>query len=77
MQYGISLFNQERFAEALPHMEAAVQRLPKNYLYLTNCGHCLSKLGRTDEARARYQEALAVEPRYKGARAALEALGSP
>ncbi|NLV42265.1 MAG: tetratricopeptide repeat protein [Candidatus Hydrogenedentes bacterium] len=77
MQLGISLFNQKRFAEALPHMEAAVKRLPKNHLYLTNWGHCLGNLGRTDEARKAYQAALAVEPRYKGARAALEALGAP
>lgn len=77
MQYGISLFNQKRFAEALPHMEAAVKRLPKNYLYLTNWGHCLGNLGKTEEAREAYQTALAVEPRYKAARLALQDLGAP
>ncbi len=76
MQFGISLFNQKRFAEALPHMEAAVKRLPTNYLYLTNWGHCLGNLGKTDEARKAYQAALAVEPRYKAAHAGLEALGA-
>ena len=77
MQYGVSLFNQERFAEALPHMEAAVDRLPENFVYLTNCGHCLGRLGKTEEARRQYQRALAVEPRYKAARLALQALGAP
>jgi hypothetical protein len=77
MQYAVSLFNQERFAEALPHMEAAVLRLPKNHLYLTNCGHCLSKLGRAEEARKVYQAALVLAPGHAAARQGLQALGAP
>jgi tetratricopeptide (TPR) repeat protein len=60
----------ENFAEALRHFEAAAHIKPKHAYVQTQCGRMLAKLGRKEEARARYEAALAIsanfEPATKG-----------
>lgn len=55
-----------RHAEAIPHCEqlAADPTFPSPWRPLTNCGWAYFQLGRYDEARARYGDALEFYPRY-------------
>lgn len=55
-----------RHAEALPHCEALIEdpTFPSPWRALTNCGWALLQLGRYDEARARFRDALEFFPRY-------------
>lgn len=62
-----ALFSQMgRHSDALPHCEALAKdpTFPSPWRALTNCGWALLQLGRFDEARARFREALDYFPRY-------------
>jgi Tfp pilus assembly protein PilF len=62
-----ALFSQMgRHADALPHCEALAQdpTFSSPWRALTNCGWALLQLGRYDEARAHFRDALEYFPRY-------------
>ncbi len=67
----------EQFADALAHYEAAAQLKPDAASAPFNCGRMLVKLGRKDEARARFESALKLNPRFDGAQKALAELDAP
>jgi tetratricopeptide (TPR) repeat protein len=59
---GVALERQHRFAEALPHFDAALGGLPDHPLTLHSRAKTLEHLGRTSEAVDDYRRALAVNP---------------
>lgn len=71
---GTILFNQKKYAEALVEFEKAVQANPKEPGNHILVGNALVELGRTDEARAAYEEALRLDPRAGEAHRALAIL---
>jgi Tfp pilus assembly protein PilF len=58
-----------RYADSLPHCEqlAIDATFSSPWLPLTNCGWALMQLGRDDEARSKFAEALDYFPRYSPA----------
>jgi Flp pilus assembly protein TadD len=64
----------EDSAAALTHYEAASQLKPDNAGMQNACGRVLAALGRKDEARARYEAALKLNPEFEPAKKALAAL---
>ncbi|MFK7894257.1 MAG: tetratricopeptide repeat protein [Myxococcota bacterium] len=58
-----------RYADSLPHCEhlAVDATYSSPWLPLTNCGWALMQLGRDDEARGKFKEALDYFPRYSPA----------
>jgi tetratricopeptide (TPR) repeat protein len=73
-----SLYNLARYDEAEQSFRAAIERdTDDSYASARyGLGRTLEQLRRTDEARAAYEEALAINPDYQDAREALDALGS-
>ena len=67
----------EDYAGALTHFEAALQLKPDNAGLTFNCGRMLAKLGKKDEARARFEAALKLSPDFVSAKKALAALDEP
>ncbi len=67
----------EDFAEALARYEAAAQLQPGNAGMQNACGRMLAQLGRKDEARARFEAALKLNPEFEPARKGLAALDAP
>lgn len=61
----------EDFAEALKHYDAASQLQPRNAAPHVFAGRMLAKLGRKDEARARLETALQIDPQREAAKKAL------
>ena len=54
------------------------EKLKPDSASLTNaCGRMLAKLGRKDEARARFEAALKINPAFEPAKKALAALDAP
>ena len=66
----------EKFAEALAHYEAASALKPDHAGLLVSSGRVLARLGRKDEARARFEAALKLAPGFVPARKGLEALAT-
>jgi Flp pilus assembly protein TadD len=64
----------EKFAEALGHFEAASKLKPDNPGLQYACGSQLAKLGRKDEARARFAAALKLDPNHERSQKALAEL---
>lgn len=64
----------EKYADALAHYEAAAQLRPGHAGVQTGCGRVLAKLGRKDEARARFETALKLNPELESAKKALAEL---
>jgi tetratricopeptide (TPR) repeat protein len=64
-------------ATALAHYEAALQLQPGNAGFSYATGRMLAKLGRKDEARARFEETLRLNPDFEPAKRALAALDQP
>jgi cytochrome c-type biogenesis protein CcmH/NrfG len=62
-------------ATALAHYEAAGRLQPNNAALHASAGRMLAKLGRSDEARARFARALELDPRRESASKALAELG--
>jgi Flp pilus assembly protein TadD len=67
----------ENFAEALTHFEAATKLKPNAANVHALAGRMLAKLGRKDEARARFESALKIQPTLEAAKQGLAALGQP
>ena len=57
----------EKYADAIPLLEKALKANPKNADALNYLGYSNRKLGNTDKALAYYQQALAVDPKHRGA----------
>lgn len=64
-------------AEALGHFEAAAKLRPRHAGVQNLCGRMLAKLGRKDEARARFAAALKLSPEFEEAKKNLAALDAP
>lgn len=64
-------------AAALQHFEASLKHRPESPGTLVAAGQVLVKLGRPDEARARFNAALQLNPAHEGAKRALAALDAP
>lgn len=64
---GVRLLEGGRHALGLPLLEAALARLPGDPDILVYMAFALRRLGRTEEAMARYAEALAGRPDHPGA----------
>ena len=67
----------EDFTAALGHFEAAVKLRPGHAWPLYLCGRMLAKLGKKDEARARFETALKLSPSLEAAKKALAGLDAP
>jgi Flp pilus assembly protein TadD len=59
------------FAGALGHYETALRLQPKSAGTLASAGRMLAKLGRTEDARNRFEAALQLDPAREAARKAL------
>jgi len=73
-EYGNVAEKGDDFAGALAHFEAALQLKPDHAGLLNSCGRMLVKLGRKDEARARFTAALKLNPNLESAKQALAEL---
>lgn len=67
----------EKFADALAHYEAAAQLKPDAAGPVFNSGRMLTKLNRPDDARARFENALKLNPNFDAAKKALAELDTP
>jgi protein O-mannosyl-transferase len=56
------LISQGRYAEARPHLEAAVRLSPQNFAYHNDLANVLLRIGRPAEAKAEAATALQLEP---------------
>jgi tetratricopeptide (TPR) repeat protein len=54
--------NEERYADALPHLEYIVKRYPGAWVRLTQLGDCYLELGNPQKALDLYEQSLAKEP---------------
>ncbi len=77
MEYGNIAEKDEDYAGALAHFEAALQLKPDSANLTNACGRMLAKLGKKDEARARFEAALKINPEFEPAKKALAALDEP
>ena len=59
--------NNEDYEAAIPLLEKALKKDPKNADALNYLGYSHRKLGHTDQALGYYQQALAIEPKHRGA----------
>jgi len=64
----------EQYAEALGHFEAAAKRNPADAWTQHLCGRTLAKLGKKNEARARFETALRLSPGLDAAKKSLAEL---
>ncbi len=55
LRFAVALLNQQKFADAAPHLQFAVEREPDNLLALTSYGWLLAVLERNQEALAIYE----------------------
>ena len=67
----------EKFAEAFAHFDAASKLKPDNAGLHYACGFQLAQLGRKDEARARFEAALKLNPEHERSKKALAELDAP
>jgi Flp pilus assembly protein TadD len=63
LQLGTALAMQGRYAEALPHFEAAAGLTPESAEAHLRLAMTLRALGRTADANAHYLEAIRLDPR--------------
>lgn len=66
--------HEEKFADALAHLEAATKLNPNHGYAQFLCGQMLAKLGRKDEARARFETAVKLDPNLDAAKKSLAEL---
>jgi arylsulfatase A-like enzyme/Tfp pilus assembly protein PilF len=62
--WGMLLFQQKRYTEALPHLAAAISRELADKQTLNTAGIAANQLGKTAQAVAYYQQALRLDPDY-------------
>lgn len=67
----------EDYAGAFAHLEAALKLKPGSASLLNSSGRMLAKLDKKDEARARFEAALKINPEFEPAKKALAALDAP
>ena len=60
----VTLLNQQKFNEAAPHLQFAIEQEPDNTLALTNYGWMLAVMNRNQQALAIYERLKA--PKYRG-----------
>jgi len=68
------LLLQSDFEGARQHYEKFLERRQGSAVVLTNLGVALQKLGHPDEAKARFRQALTIDPNYRDARRGLDGL---
>ena len=66
----------EDYAAALTHYDASLAARAESPGTLVAAGNVLVKLGRPDDARARFEAALKIAPQHEGAKKALAALAA-
>ncbi|PTX97787.1 tetratricopeptide repeat protein [Opitutus sp. ER46] len=74
MELGSIAEKQEQPEVALNHYQAAAELKPDHVGALARCGRVLGRLGRTEEARARFEAALKLDPNNEGVKRAQAAL---
>jgi protein O-GlcNAc transferase len=74
--YGSLLLQHGRAAEAVPELQAAVERDPARAAARVNLGNAFYSLGRLADAEAQYRAALAAEPGNPSAQERLKAIGA-
>ncbi len=74
---GNVLLLQDRPEQAQGYLEEAVLTDPTVYWYWYALGDTFQKMGRTEDARSAYQQALTLNPEYLPAKQALEEIGIP
>jgi protein O-mannosyl-transferase len=62
--YGITLLDRGRAAQAIPHFERAIWLKPSEPKSHNSLGNALLELGRTQEAANRFAEAVRLQPTY-------------
>ncbi|HLL89372.1 MAG TPA: tetratricopeptide repeat protein [Tepidisphaeraceae bacterium] len=75
-QRAIAAYLQERWQASADDCRAATERMPCHFGAWAGLGHCLAHLGRTDEAIASYEKALAIHPHLDCVRQAVQTLRS-
>lgn len=68
IRYAVALLNQQKFAEAAPHLQFAVEKEPDNVLALTNYGWLMAVLDRNRQALPIYERLRGKEFEGKVAR---------
>ncbi len=63
----VSLIHREKYAEAIPHLAAALQQRPHSADVYNYLGYTHRMLGKYPESLAFYQRALDLDPDHKGA----------
>ena len=71
---GDLLVRRKRYEEALPYLQQAAEKNSKIALYHQKLGGLLNTLGKTEDARAEFTEALRLDPVNVPARTQLDAL---
>lgn len=67
----------EQYAEALAHYDAALKTKADSLAALLGAGRTLARLGKKDDARARFEAALKINPEFEPAKKALAGLDAP
>lgn len=63
-EQGMQLFQQEKYTEALPHLEQAVQQYSQSFTVWSLYSRTLDKIGRFQDALDAAKKALALNPTY-------------
>ena len=67
MAEATKLIEQEKYADAVPHLKTANEKVPTNADVLNLLGYSHRKLGKFDEAHDYYERALKIDAKHKGA----------
>jgi Flp pilus assembly protein TadD len=64
----MKLIKKDQCAEAIPLLEKALEKAPKDADIYNELGFCYRKLGKYTESFDNYRKALEIDPNHKGAR---------
>ena len=64
----VKLIKEDKCADALPLLEKAAQKSPKDADIYNYLGFCQRTLGKLDDAFGNYKTALTIDPNHRGAR---------
>jgi len=67
MAEATKLIDQEKYADAIPHLKEANAKVPANADVLNLLGYTHRKLGKFDEAHDYYEKALKIDAKHRGA----------